>query len=378
MQRSARLVRSARAGPSTFARLQSTSAPPTASASFTPALPAGQNAAYDASLAFLSAHTTSQLARLDGLRASLSAAAPAARPALEARIARLEVDACINDPATRRTFRETLGVGHMDKAVVRALARRRWEREGGRDLLMQRVLQLAVIPDLLPGIDADAALTLTPSAAHAALEPGSIHPPSTFASPPRATLQLFDHPSPATSSSAPTAHYTLAVIDPDCPAPETQSYTQHLHYLKRNIPLSVLDGETDLFAAAGTETIGWQAPAPPQGSGKHRYVFVVLRQSSSAAPEAVRDAFDLRAYVAAANATPVAVSLFRSAWTPAEAEFVSGVYAAQGNEEPKFGRPDKSVRYAYPLSSKAERFEEVRREAWESVVGELQGGEARL
>jgi large subunit ribosomal protein L35 len=339
------------------------------SSSFIRALPPGASRAYDEALSYLSSHTTDVLARLESLRKRPES------PETEAAIARLEVEAYVNDPATRRVFRETNGRGHMDRPVMRHLAERKWWKEGGLDLLMQRVHLLNVVPDLISELSATYPLTLTASAE---IEPGSIQSSSAFSTPPRLTLQLFEHPSPPISSSAPEGKYTLLVIDPDSPEHETQSFSQRVHYAKVDIPLSVLSGDDNLFdESRGQEVLSWEPPAPAQGSGKHRYVYLVLRQRTSTSTEITREAFDLRKYLSASSLSSrdiVGVTLVRSQWTKEDAEFVEQTYRAfRGIEAPVYGKPPKDMRYGYPMSSKAVRAEAIRREAWDAAVAELEG-----
>ncbi|GFZ51030.1 hypothetical protein JCM24511_08788 [Saitozyma sp. JCM 24511] len=367
------IARRHRAVPS-LARAQSTTSDPSPS-SWTPALPAGTSRAYDEALSYLTSYQSRSLARLESLRKLPSS------PETSAEIDRLEVEAYVNDPATRRTFRETDGRGHMDKSVMRHLAEQRWKRQGGLDLLMQRVHQLNVVPDLLPDLPSTCPLTLSTtstSTTPSAVEPGSIQSSSAFASPPRLTLQLFDHPS--TSSSE--GHFTLLVVDPDSPSPETQSFSQRVHYAKVDIPLSVLSGEVDLFdQSLGKEVLCWEPPAPAQGSGKHRFVFLVLRQTSSAP---TREGFDLRSYLSSEGrsaADVVGITLVRSQWTKDDEQYISDTYRNfRGVEAPVYGKPPKEMKYGYPLSAKAVQADEIRREAWDNAVAELESvvGEPRV
>lgn len=362
------LARAVRSGPSRlFARYESTSAPST---SFKPALPAGQDPAYDLALEYLAQQKAAKLKRLEALQAK---AGSNPTPEQEQRIARLQVEAWIDDPATRREFAQTGGKGLMDRPVMRALAKQAWQRAGELDLVMQRVFQLGIVPDLLPSISPRGALRI------ADLEAGSVQSSSKLASPPKVTLQLFEH-APGVSPLAPAdskALYTLLVLDADSPNHETASYEQRLLYAKSDIPLGVLSGEVDLFAAPGNELVGYEPPAPAQGSGKHRYTFVVLAQKENGgATVAEREAFDLRAFLEAAGLTAddvVAASLVRSEWTQEDDQHIQNTWQKfRGQAAPVYGKPPKELRYGYPLSAKAQRIADARQAAWEDAIGQME------
>ncbi|WVQ94933.1 hypothetical protein IAU59_002020 [Kwoniella sp. CBS 9459] len=358
----------------------SSSSSSSASSSWEPALPAGTSPAYDAALSFLSEHQKTTLSKLRRLQSKVDSSNPESNPELLRRIDQLEVDAYANDPAVRRVFRETGGKGDMDKTIYRWLGEQRWKKEGELDLLMQRVLQMNVVPDLLPEIPPTAPLALTLNGSY--VEPGSVQKPSIFRDPPSLKSQIFHHPAyPTAANPNPEALHTLLVIDPDSPSHETHSFAQRLHYLKTDIPLSVTSGEVDLFeSSVGSEVLAWEPPAPEQGTPKHRYVFLLFRQSSStASSETSRENFDLRGYLSErglAASDLVGINMFRSAWSAEEHQFINSVFVEHrgvAGGAPVFGKVPKEVKYGYPMSAKRQRIEEAREEAWERAVSELKG-----
>ncbi|WVF67337.1 hypothetical protein IAT40_002089 [Kwoniella sp. CBS 6097] len=383
----ARAGSSKHASTTLFARAASTSSSTPASSSassssssWEPAIPAGTSPAYDAALSFLSEHQEATLLKLRRLQSKVDSSNPESNPELLRRIDQLEVDAYANDPAIRRVFRETGGKGEMDKTIYRWLAEQKWKKEGGLDLLMQRVLQMNVVPDLLPEIPPTAPLALTLNGSY--IEPGSVQKPSIFQNPPSLKSQIFHHPSyPTTSTPNPEALHTLLVIDPDSPSHETHSFAQRSHYLKTDIPLSVTSGEVDLFdSSVGSEVLKWEPPAPEQGTPKHRYIFLLFRQSSSATSSSnSRENFDLRGYMSERGLTAsdlVGINMFRSAWSAEEDQFINSVFVEHRGVEggaPVFGKVPKEVKYGYPMSAKRQRIEEAREEAWEKAVSELKG-----
>lgn len=359
-----------------IARYESTSAPASAgqastSSNWQPVLPAGQNAAYDAALAFLDEHKTKSTARLNALRAQTPRT-----PEVESEIRHLEVSSLVNDPATRRLFRETAGKGLMDRPVMRHLAQRRWEREGGLDRLMQRVEQMGVVPDLVGGIRGSLPIRFSTSASASGegeVEPGSIQPPSSFKSAPQLRAQLLD--------PAHEGQYTLLVVDPDSPNYAAQSFAERIHYFKSDIPLTVTSGEVDLFSssAEGTEVLSWEPPLPPRGSGVHRYVFLLLRQpnaaTTGAGPTERQSEITVRALVEEQGYTLSAVSLFRSKWTPGENTYIENTHREvhNGAEVPVFEKPPKELRYGMPLNKKSMEREQLREEAWNRALSDIVG-----
>lgn len=64
-------------------------------------------------------------------------------------------------------------------------------------------------------------------------------------------------------------------------------------------------------------------PHPAQGTGVHRYVTVLLEQTSQLSPASVeRLGFSLRDFMAGHALTPVGIHYFRAQWSPA----VSAIY----------------------------------------------------
>ncbi|GMK56831.1 hypothetical protein CspeluHIS016_0306710 [Cutaneotrichosporon spelunceum] len=365
------LARASRfAGPSrplrAFVRAESTVA-------FEPALPRGQEPAYDLALEYIAADAARVRAELEKAQAQ-AGESPSAE--LAERIRMLEVNAEINDPATRRLFTSTDGVGSMDRAVMRELAERAWRRNGGLDLLMQRLFQLGVVPDLLPDILPTADMTVSAGGGEA-VEAGKILPPSSLKEAPRVHVQLFEHPStPSATRPNPEAKYTLLIVDPDSPDHENQTFAQRVHYAKTDISLSVLSGATDLMTAPGTELLAYEAPAPPKGTGKHRYVFLVIKQGDALQP-VTRDNFALRQYLEEhklSDKDVVAASLVRAQWSEDEAEYIADAYQqARGEPVPEYGLPPKELKYGYPLNARQQRQESIRQEALDSILKDLEG-----
>ena len=349
-----------------FSRYESTSSAPSSS-TWQPVVPAGQIPAYDAALAYLNDYKSTTNSEIERLRKQPST------PERSARIRHLEVSSLVNDPATRREFRETGGKGSMDRPVMRHLAQKKWEKEGGLDRLMQRVEQMGVVPDLVGGIRGSAPITFSTSTSEGEVEPGSFQLPSSFAQPPKLNVQILN-------DGASEGLYTLLVVDADAPNYETQSYAQRLHYYKSDIALDYTTGEQDLFASGvGKEVLGWEAPLPPRGTANHRYVFLLLRQpSTSPAAPSDRADFDVRSLLEQ-GAEITALTLFRSKWTKEENTYIGEKYReVHGVDVPVFEKAPKELRYGMPLNKKSMERERIREEAWEQALRDTVGENGEL
>lgn len=62
----------------------------------------------------------------------------------------------------------------------------------------------------------------------------------------------------------PEEYYTIAVVDPDAPSRDNPIHRYWLHLL-------IINNNDKL--------ISYQKPSPPSGSGNHRYIFYLLKQS---------------------------------------------------------------------------------------------------
>lgn len=81
--------------------------------------------------------------------------------------------------------------------------------------------------------------------------------------------QVKDRPTVTYSADA-SAYYTLTMIDPDAPTRQHPDISEVRHWVVVNIPGNkVNDGQTLV------EYIG---SGPPQGTGLHRYIFLVFKQ----------------------------------------------------------------------------------------------------
>ena len=328
-------------------------------------------AAHEAALAFLSSHQSKCLDRLKDLKA-ISNPSPAQRRAIEA----CEISAYVNDPAVRSEFVETGGKGQMHRPIMRHLAERHWKKSGGLDLIMQRVYENKIVPDLVSDMAPTSPLTIQ-LAEDEPFAPGLLLQSSVLKKPPRVTFDLFNHPSePSSSSDTPTGLYSLLVVDPDHPEPSTHSFSQRLHYLKTNIPLSIASDQLDLFSEAeGEKVISWEPPAPPHGSFRHRYVFLLLRQPSVVSVSPMpRDDFDFRRYLEERQVSPAAIvgiNVAKSEWTEETDAYIERIWQEyRGQAAPRYDKNwGRNVeRLIMPATATEIRATEIRQRAWEEVM----------
>ncbi|CAH01124.1 YbhB/YbcL family Raf kinase inhibitor-like protein [Kluyveromyces lactis] len=116
------------------------------------------------------------------------------------------------------------------------------------------------------------------------------------------------------------ALYSLCLTDPDAPSNSDNKWSEYCHYLETNIKLS-LDPDTpmSLDLKAGDVQLPYVGPAPPKGTGPHRYVWILAQQSPDKKPESVSDrpnwgfkkpGTGFQHYAELFNLTPVAVNFF--------------------------------------------------------------------
>lgn len=82
--------------------------------------------------------------------------------------------------------------------------------------------------------------------------------------------------------------FTLVLTDPDAPSRTDKKWSEYLHWLVTDLSLNTADDgsenslSTILDLSKGTEVIPYLGPAPPEKTGKHRYVFLFFKQDPAA------------------------------------------------------------------------------------------------
>lgn len=115
--------------------------------------------------------------------------------------------------------------------------------------------------------------------------------------PQRFTAEGQDVSPPLAWEGAPegTVAFALLVSDPDAPSPEQPADQPWIHWvlydlpasvtelpegIEREVALSSLDGALQGVNSWPDDNVGYRGPAPPPGSGKHRYVFTLYALDS--------------------------------------------------------------------------------------------------
>ncbi|KAL4816943.1 phosphatidylethanolamine-binding protein [Aspergillus spinulosporus] len=230
--------------------------------------------------------------------------------ALEVHLERLKVLADINDPLVKKKFED--GQGDMSKPIYRYLADQKW-REYRRKILVQRITQMKVIPDVLPYCDpiVDTKLYF----GRKAVPPGEFVNSQVSSVPPKLDIQVFD---------GENRLVTIAVVDSDVPNVEKDSFDYMMHYLAVNIPISALNTKVDLskLSTESQVVLPWLPPVAQKGSPYHRLSLFVMEQKDNTpldfaavkAKETDRHNKLLRTLQARYHLKPIGAHLFRTIW----------------------------------------------------------------
>jgi large subunit ribosomal protein L35 len=215
-------------------------------------------------------------------------------------------------------------VGDMNKPIYRYLADKQW-RKYQRLLIVQRIDQLSVVPDVLPHFEPTTDVRLafrTRSVQH-----GEFIDSRVSEVPARLKVQVFDKGERLVS---------IAVVDSDVPLAESDNFTSRCHYLATNVPLSPVINSIPL-SKISTESVvlPWLPPFAQNGSPYHRYSVFVLQQKPGETLNAAqlkeqvqREGFLLRSFRNKYNVEPIGMSIFRSEWD----EGTAGVMERAGIE----------------------------------------------
>ncbi|KAG0016668.1 hypothetical protein BGZ80_009039, partial [Entomortierella chlamydospora] len=192
---------------------------------------------------------------------------------LKENIFKQEAYAEINDPEIQWRFKN----GHIDmsKAVFRYLKSKQFQRET-LPVIQQRITQMFVTPDLLPPFTPSLNVQLDFSGSASKEESGA--PTNYFETGsyllPRNTIK--EPRVNVTSFHSEQKYYTIAMVDPDVPDVENQSFKQQLHWLISNVSLSAT--QPDLVKENADVLLPYLPPHPPMGTKYHRYTLLVAEQ----------------------------------------------------------------------------------------------------
>lgn len=211
----------------------------------------------------------------------------------------------------------------MSKPIYRYLADKKW-RSYQRKIIVQRIEQLSIVPDVLPHFEPTADVRLAFRRRN--VQPGEFIDSRVSEVAPRLNVQVFD---------AGERLATVVVIDSDVPLVDRDNFGSRCHFLAANIPLSPTDDSLPLSKVTVDKLVHpWLPPSAQKGSPYHRYSVFVLQQRPhqvldvSKLKEIQRDAFKLRTFVMEKKLEPIGLSIFRSIWD----EGTAGVMQRAGIE----------------------------------------------
>ncbi|KAF7959615.1 hypothetical protein EAE96_001231 [Botrytis aclada] len=221
----------------------------------------------------------------------------------------LKIQADINDPLIKKRFED--GEGDMNKPIYRYLADRKW-REYQRKIIVQRLQQFSIVPDLLPHFEPTAEVRLAFQARN--VQPGDYVDSRVSEYPARLKVQVFDKGERLVS---------VVVVDADVPNVENDHFNTRCHYLAANIPISPVQDSLPLSRADPESQLilPWLPPFAQKGSPYHRYSIFVLEQKPGQVLDVAalkelyqRDRFNLRGFKDRHDVQPIGLGLFRSEW----------------------------------------------------------------
>ncbi|KZT32151.1 PEBP-like protein [Sistotremastrum suecicum HHB10207 ss-3] len=320
------------------------------------AIPRGKSHVYDEALRVIAQDSRRLKNELRGIRAKIAEAKADEVDGLRKKEEVLDIQSQVNLPKTRWNF--VNGQWDLSKPVYRHLAEKKWREDGALDLVMERVYQMSVVPDLLPAIHPTIDLRVLfdeppPRSTFLrsrvkrrklAVEAGSFLLPEQTRQPPVLYTTVF-HPE--------ERFYTLLMLDPDYPDEETQSYKTLLHWIHPNIPLS--STFTDPLPIPPRPQTNYIPPHPQRGTPYHRYTILLLQNPGGAKldlnPQEYlnhREGFDTRAFVDKwgfsldKGGPGGGVFMWREVWS----EVVSDIYQNTLRlPEPRYGRQPKFDMY---------------------------------
>ncbi|KKY21163.1 putative mitochondrial large ribosomal subunit 35 [Phaeomoniella chlamydospora] len=246
---------------------------------------------------------------------------------MEQDLEQLKIYADINDPLVKKRFED--GLEDMNKPIYRFLAERKW-RSYRRKILVQRLTQMTVFPDIIPHIDPILDVRLSFSARE--IPPGNIVPTLQSAVPPTLTIQPF---------TAGTQLYTIAIIDPDVPNLDSNAFSYRCHFLATNIPINPTSTFADLSKLSSDNQL--LLPYLPAFSAKgipyQRFATLIFSQkdnlpleTTSILPTLQREGFNMRSFADRHRLKPAGAHLFRSTWDEGTEEVMKQAGFAKESE----------------------------------------------
>ncbi|CAG8930988.1 unnamed protein product [Penicillium salamii] len=230
--------------------------------------------------------------------------------AMQLHLERLKVLADINDPSVKRRFEDN--EGDMSKPIYRFLADRKW-REYRRKILVQRITQMNVVPDVLPHCDPVVETKLYFGKRQ--IQAGEFVEAKQSTVAPKLDVQMFEGGEKLV---------TIAVVDSDVPNVEQDSFDYKTHFLAVNVPISATSTKVDLsqLLEDSQVVLPWLPPVAQKGSPYHRLSVFIMEQKDSQPldfaavkqKETSRDNTLLRTLQTRYHIKAIGAHLFRTQW----------------------------------------------------------------
>lgn len=203
----------------------------------------------------------------------------------------------------------------MSKPIYRYLANRKW-REYVREILVQRITQMKVVPDVVPNCDPIVDIKIR--FGRKKVQPGEFVDSAISENPCQLIIQSYEKEPKLV---------TLAIVDPDVPNFKTDRFDTRCHFLATNIQIDPVNPDVELAKLSEEQVLlPWLAPTALKGSPYHRLSIVVLQQKDNVPIDRriamtalgsgvdVRDKFSVRQLMGRHMLQPISASLFRTQW----------------------------------------------------------------
>jgi large subunit ribosomal protein L35 len=201
----------------------------------------------------------------------------------------------------------------MNKPIYRYLANKKW-RSMKRQILMQRITQMHVVPDVLPTIDPTLDIDLIWH--KRVVQPGDFVPSNWSAKAPALRVQKFD---------AGNALVTIVAVDSDVPNVETDGFDSRCHGVWTDVRLGPDMPDVGKLEGKDIKTVvPWSPPYAQKGSPYHRISLFVFEQpqGKSLSEEHIQEITSqgadsemwLRGFAEKTGFKPIGVTMFRTQW----------------------------------------------------------------
>jgi large subunit ribosomal protein L35 len=235
-------------------------------------------------------------------------------------------------------------LGDMNKPIFRHLADQKW-REYKRKIVVQRLTQMSVIPDVLPSIDPTASVEIKfPRGSK--VQHGQFVDSRLSQFPPVVNIQVFD--------KGPRL-VTIVFVDSDVPNVETDDFDRRCHGIFTNIEIDPTSVPINLGTRKYSENVivPWTPPTAQKGSPYHRVSAWVLQQANNEpldsakikewVAEVEQDArgFNMRSFVEKTGAKSVGATMFRTQWDEGMLEIMKRYNVPGADVELKRKAPER-------------------------------------